>query len=616
MPSAQSELPRDRGEDRSLNSLSLGIRDLLGSYRSGHVSPPALIERLYERIAAHADRGIWITLLPREQALAQATALLAADPASLPLYGVPFAIKDNLDLAGTPTTAACPDFAYVPGASAHPVQRLMQAGAIPIGKTNMDQFATGLVGTRSPYGVCRNSFDRELIAGGSSSGSAVAVACGLVSFALGSDTAGSGRIPAAFNNIVGLKPTRGRLSPRGMVPICRSLDAVSIFALDAEDAATVCRAAEGFDPQEPYSRRLGAPSRLFAAPGLRFGVPRADELEFFGNREYHRLFQQSVAALEALGGCPVELAFAPLREVADLLYGGPWLAERHLVIESLLARKPSALHPVTREVIERGACYSAADAFRAQYRLEGLRRRCESIWEQVDVLVTPTAGTIYGIDEVESDPIRLNNSLGFYTNFVNLLDWSAVATPAGFTASGVPFGVTLQAPAWSDYPLLALAAKLQRRLTGYAGANALELADPGPFDWSEGHGTLQIAVCGAHLSGQPLNHQLRDRGAVQVASTVTAPVYRLYALAGGPPARPGLVRVERGGVPIEVEVWSLPQAALGGFAANIPSPLALGKVLLANGLEVCGFVCEGHAAATAEDISSFGGWRRYIASRR
>jgi len=596
----------------------LGLADLAAAYRERRTTPRAVVEELLARIAAHADLGIWITLLPRERVLEQADLLAGRDPASLPLYGVPFAIKDNIDLAQVATTAACEAFAYTPSQSAPVVQRLIDAGAIPIGKTNLDQFATGLVGTRSPYGVCRNSFDPEYISGGSSSGSAVAVALGLAGFALGTDTAGSGRVPAAFNNLIGLKPTCGRLSARGVVPACRTLDAVSILALTAEDAALICRIAEGFDAQDPYSRRPTQPARLaeFARGAFRFGVPDPGQLQFFGNDDYARLFADAVSHLERLGGQPVAIDLAPFLATGQLLYQGPWVAERYVVAEPLLKTNPDALLPVTRQIIDGGASPSAADAFRAQYRLQELRRATEPAWQQIDVLLTPTAGTMFRIAEVQADPVRLNSQLGIYTNFVNLLDLAAVAVPAGFTAAGLPFGVTLAAPAWSDYLLLQLAARLHRSIPATIGALPIALAPAPAFDWAALTDGVALAVCGAHLQGMALNHQLLERGAVLLERTVTAPSYRLYALPGGPPYRPGLVRVATQGAAIEVEVWSMPSAAFGSFVAGIPAPLAIGKLALGDGREVSGFLCESLATADAQDISAYGGWRAYQARRR
>jgi allophanate hydrolase len=574
---------------------------------------------LLERIRALPSRAIWINLVPADRLREQARALAARDPATLPLYGVPFAIKDNIDLAGVPTTAACPGFAYTPAQSAFVVQRLIDAGAMPIGKTNLDQFATGLVGTRSPFGACGNSFDPRYISGGSSSGSALAVALGLASFALGSDTAGSGRIPAAFNNLVGLKPTCGLLSPRGMVPACRTLDTISILSVSAEDAARVHRVAAGFDEAEPYSRAALAPAAAapwvgVARPAFRFGVPNPAQLRFFGNTEYPGLFAAAVARLGQLGGQAVTIDFAPFAETAALLYEGPWIAERYAAVESAL-RAGVELYPVTRSIIEGGAAPSAVQAFRAQYRLSQLRRTTGRVWRDIDVLVTPTAGTIFRIEEVEAEPLRLNSELGYYTNFMNLLDLAAVAVPAGFTAGGLPFGITLSAPAWSDEALLALAARVQQRDGATQGALPWPLLPETEFAWSTAGG-IELAVCGAHLEGLPLNGQLRERGAVLVARTKSAPHYRLYALPGGPPARPGMLRVASGGAAIEVEVWRVPSAAFGSFVAGVPAPLAIGKLELADGRQVCGFLCEAQAVGAALDITAHGGWRGYLAQAR
>ena len=464
---------------------SLAIADLAAAYREGRTTPRQIVRATYERVAAARNRGIWISLLPLERALEQAEALGACDPTTQPLYGIPFAVKDNMDLAGLPTTAACPAFAYSPQESAFAVSRLIKAGAIPIGKTNLDQFATGLVGTRSPYGACHNSFDPEFISGGSSAGSAVAVATGLVSFALGTDTAGSGRVPAAFNNLVGMKPSCGRLSIRGIVPACRTLDTVAILALTAEDAARVCSVAQGFDEEDPYSRRIAPPRRRvpWARGPFRFGVPRSEQLQFFGNEEYPRLFDAAVIQLQGLGGQPVRIDLAPFTEAGCLLYEGSWLAERYIVVEAVLRGARDALLPVTRQIIESGATLTATAAIHAEYRLQALRRACEHVWNDIDVLVTPTAGTIYRISAVEAEPVRLNTNLGYYTYFMNLLDLAGVAVPVGFTRAGLPFGMTLVGPAWSDFDLLALASRVQHQPIARLGAQELALPEEHDFTW-------------------------------------------------------------------------------------------------------------------------------------
>ncbi len=595
-----------------MNDPSLDIGKLRRLYRERVLTPGVLVEQLHARLAGDDPLCIWITRLTLEQLRAYARPLEGRDPASLPLYGIPFAIKDNIDLAGVPTSAGCTEYAYTPERSATVVQRLIDAGAIPVGKTNLDQFATGLNGTRSPYGACRNSFDPDYIAGGSSSGSAVATALGLVSFALGTDTAGSGRVPAAFNNLVGLKPTRGLVSSAGVVPACRTLDCVSLFALTAGDVQAVLDVAAGFDAHDPYSRHART-GRALSAAGFRFGVPPASQLEFFGNREYAALFDAAVARLTVLGGARVEIDFTPFLEAARLLYEGPWLAERYVAIRDFIESKPKALHPVTRAIIQQGRIPSASDAFKAMYRLAELRRAIEPILESVDVVVTPTAGTIYRVAELEDDPLRTNNNLGYYTNFMNLLDLAAVAVPAGFTQAGLPFGITLFAEAYRERALLALSARFEQALRLPLGATGRPRPPAEPAT-APPPGYMSVAVSGAHMRGLPLNSQLTERGGFLLESTRTAPQYRFYALPGGPPQRPGLVRVQDGGASIEVEIWALPLEHYGAFVAAIPSPLGIGSVVLVDGRIAQGFVCETCAVSGAEDITAFGGWRRYLSS--
>ncbi len=598
----------------SLDLATLGTR-----LRAAALTPVEVVDGVLQRIAARGDDKVWIHLLPRGELVARAEALAKDGAVGRPLYGIPFAIKDNIDLAGHPTTAACPDFAYRPRESARAVVLLEAAGAIAIGKCNLDQFATGLSGTRSPYGAPANAFDRETIAGGSSSGSAVAVAAGLVSFALGTDTAGSGRVPAAFNNVVGLKPTRGLLSSRGVVPACRSLDCVSILALTVEDAHDVLEIARGFDAADPFSKQP-EPARRPAIPGriagCRFGVPRPEQLEFFGNVAGAERFAELLRLIERLGGRLLEVDISPFLEAAHLLYGGPWVAERYAAIRDFVDKRPEALHPVTRQIIAGGAKPLAADAYLGYYRLKELRRLAEPLWERCHLLVTPTAGRSYGIAEMLADPVRLNNNLGYYTNFVNLLDLSALAIPAGFEAGGLPFGATLVAPAWCDEALATLGAELHRAEGLTLGATGLPLpparaAAPGH---SHPNGLVRVAVCGAHMSGLPLNHQLVERGGRLVRRCSTARHYRLYALPGGPPARPGLVRSAAGRA-IEVEVWELPAASFGSFVAGIAGPLGIGTLELEDGERVKGFLCEAYAAAEAEDITELVSWRRFLAAQ-
>lgn len=603
------------------------IPSLLRRYANGELTPSQMVEEVHAQIQNDPDH-VWIRTLPIETLRGYARAVEAKASANangmaaLPLYGIPFAIKDNIDLANVPTTAACPAFAYTPQRSAVIVQRLIDAGAIPIGKTNLDQFATGLNGTRSPYGACRNAFNPAYISGGSSSGSAVAVAKGLVCFSLGTDTAGSGRVPAAFNNIIGYKPTRGWLSTRGVVPACRSLDCVSIFAFTAAEAERILTVSAGYDPEDIYSRQRERQGLDFGLQRFRFGIPRKAQLQFFGNHESERLFDGAVASLQTLGGEAVEVDLAPFLETSRLLYEGPWIAERYAVIQQFFELHSEEVITPVRELIAGAQQYSAADAFNGLYHLRGLKRQADLTWAEVDCLLTPTAGTIYSIPAMREDPVRLNANLGYYTNFVNLLDYAAVAVPAGFQNDGLPFGITLAAPAHQDEPLLHLAGRIQRAYGLCLGATGIPLPKEDLAEKVSFQGALQelkpdqvrVAVCGAHLSGLPLNAQLTSRKARLIASTTTSPDYKLYALPGQPLCRPGMLRAEKGeqGIAIEVEVWELPAREFGSFVAGIPAPLGIGTVTLVNGNVVQGFLCERYAVADAVDISQFGGWRGYL----
>ncbi len=601
--------------------LSLDLTSLRAAYRERRVTPADVIAEVTRRIDIHNDPAVWIHRLSAKELQAHIDRITQRGWETQPLYGVPFAIKDNLDLAGVPTTAACPAFEYTPSASAFVVQRLLDAGAIPIGKTNLDQFATGLVGTRSPYGVPRNPFHLEMIPGGSSSGSAVATASGLVSFALGTDTAGSGRVPASFNNLVGLKPTRGWLSNRGLVPACRSLDCISIFALTVPDAAAVAAVAGVHDRDDAFSRR---PAAVFdpevtaqEPPPFRFGVPRAEQLSWFNDEANPRLYQEAIGRLTQLGGQRVTIDFAPFAATARLLYEGPWVSERWSVVREFQAKHPDALLPVTRAIIERGATPLAVDAFEAGYRLEELRHEVARAWETMDVLVLPTTPTIYTRDEVAADPVALNSRLGLYTNFANLLDTAALAVPVGLRPDGVPFGVTLFGPAWSDASLARLGRSLHDAAALTLGATGAPRPPqgaplPAPAVETLPAGWLPLAVVGAHLTGQPLNSQLTSRGARLWRKDRTAPCYQLFALAGTTPEKPGLRRVGSGkGSSIEVEIWMLPAVAWAEFVASVPLPHSIGQLYLADGSTVPGYHCEALALEGARDISRFGGWRRY-----
>ena len=583
-----------------MEDFRLDLAALKTAYDAGD-TPISVLERVFSRIEAGSLNPIWISLVPRDVVLARAAEVARGDREKLPLYGVPFAVKDNMDVAGLETTAGCPAFAYLAKETATVVLRLEAAGAILVGKTNMDQFATGLVGTRSPYGACASVYNADYISGGSSSGSAVAVASGLVSFSLGTDTAGSGRVPAAFNNLVGLKPTRGSLSTHGVVPACRTLDCVSIFARTATEAKQVFDAARGFDALDPYSRPSAG--RDGQAPWLggpfRFGVPRRDQWEFFGDAEAQRLFEASVLQLESLGGTAAEFDLRPFQEAAKLLYSGPWVAERLAALKPFFEVHAEEIHPIVRGIIEGGAKYSAVDCYEAQYRLEELRRQTDVFWANTDLMLLPTTGTTYTHAEVEAEPVRLNSNLGIYTNFVNLLDLAAIAVPAGFRPNGLPFGVSLIGPAQTDTALLAMAARMQQP------------SDPWPL--TSPPGCTLLAVVGAHLTGQPLNRQLTERGARLVSTTKTALGYRLYALPNTSPPKPGLVRAPGGEGPgMEVEVWAMPTAHFGSFVAEVPAPLGIGCLELADGSVVKGFICEPYALESAVEITQFGGWRAYL----
>jgi allophanate hydrolase len=589
--------------------LELRVDQISADVNAGRITAVTIATEALARIAAYAlvQPEVFIHRASDSEVLSQARAVDArvASGERLPLAGVPFAAKDNIDVEGMATTAACPSFAYHPQRSSTTVQRLLAAGAVCVGKTNLDQFATGLVGTRSPYGAPRCVFNREFVSGGSSSGSAVAVAAGLVAFALGTDTAGSGRIPAAFNGLIGLKPTRGRWSTHGVVPACRSLDCVTVLAASVNDAALVDAVVAGYDAADPFSRHAPAPPAL---PGtFRFGVPRAQQLQFFGDEAAARLYQEALSRVVAAGGTAVEVDIGALLQAAQLLYSGPWVAERTAAIEDFLRDRPGAIHPVVRAIIASGAGTTGAQVFRGQYELQALARQAETLWSVIDVLVMPTAPTIYRVSELLAEPVTLNSNLGLYTNFVNLLDMSAVAVPAGFRSNHTGFGITLIGKAFMDRPLLELA---QRYLD-----SSPALVSP-PLDLTPRASSVQLAVVGAHLSGMPLHWQLSARHARLVSATHTAAVYRLYAMTHATPPKPALIHAGGGGGggAIAVEVYELEMAAFGSFVAEIPPPLAIGSVVLADGSIVKGFIAEPRAMEGARDITSLGGWRAYIAS--
>ncbi|MFT0879127.1 allophanate hydrolase [Rhodopseudomonas sp. G2_2311] len=593
------------------------IATLHAAYAAG-TSPAEIIAATYRRIEAVADPGIFITLRPKHDVLADAAALGSFDPVTKPLWGVPFAVKDNIDVAGLPTTAGCPGFASTPNETAFAVQRLLDAGAILIGKTNLDQFATGLVGVRTPYPVPRNAIDPRYVPGGSSSGSAVAVSHGLVTFALGTDTAGSGRVPAALNNIVGLKPSLGSVSSRGMVPACRTLDTISVFAGTVDDAHAIYRVMATFDRTDPWSRPHPSAAAKPAGlpPGLRVGVPDTASRKFAGELQSERAFDLAVTDLATVVSAPARAVdLSPLFDVASLLYSGPWVAERYQAIRDVIETAPDLLHPVTRKILGSARAFSAADAFAGLYQLAELRRAADAIWSSVDVLMVPTYPRPRTVADLEVDPIGPNSELGTYTNFVNLLDLCALAVPSRFRADGFPSGVTLIAPSGRDHLLAALGQRLHAASDAPMGASSTKVPPPTEASTSVAANEIELVVVGAHLSGMPLNHELTSRGARFLRAVSTAPDYKLFALQGGPPFRPGLLRVAASeGVPIATEVWAISAEGFGSFVAGIPAPLGIGTTRLADGTTPKGFIVEAEGLKGATDISAFGGWRAYIKS--
>jgi allophanate hydrolase len=589
------------------------IAAIVAAHRAGTASPAQTIARSFARIRDHNDPAIFISLRDERQALAEAEALSAKDAAELPLYGVPVAVKDNIDVAGLPTTAACPAFTYMPAHDATAVARLRAAGAIVIGKTNLDQFATGLVGVRSPYGIPNNPMRGDLIPGGSSSGSAVAVSAGLVPLALGTDTAGSGRVPAMLNNVVGLKPSLGLVSTAGTVPACQTLDCVSVLSLTVDDAMTALAAMAGPDGADPYSRNRPLAQMAAFPKNLRLGVPRSGQLIFFGDKASEKAYGDAVRRWVALGATLVEFDLEPFYETARLLYEGPWVAERYLVIRDLLASSPDAIHPVTREIVIAGARLSAADTFAALYRLQALRKIADRAFAGLDALVLPTAPTAYSTAQVLANPIELNSRLGTYTNFVNLLDLCGLALPAAIRPDAIPFGITLLAPAGRDAQLASIGRVFHADTELPMGAGGAPQPPLAVLPAAVSGDEIAIAVVGAHLSGMALNGELDALGGRLLEAARTAPDYRLYALPTTPP-KPGMLRVEAGtGSSIELEVWALAAAAFGKFVAAVPPPLSIGTVRLADGRSVKGFIVEAADIDGARDISAFSGWRAFVA---
>eukprot|EP01088_Endostelium_zonatum_P016310 TRINITY_DN4362_c0_g1_i1.p1 TRINITY_DN4362_c0_g1~~TRINITY_DN4362_c0_g1_i1.p1 ORF type:complete len:655 (+),score=172.06 TRINITY_DN4362_c0_g1_i1:76-2040(+) len=618
---------------------SLQISSLHERYANGQLTVSSLVKDVQKRIQENGQDNVWIEHVRQEDLndrVAQLQSFVDQEPGGMnavlhryPLFGVPFGVKDNIDVASYPSTSACPDYKYHANESSPAVDKCIAAGAIFMGKQNLDQFATGLVGVRSPYGIPRNAINADYIPGGSSSGSAVSVSAGLVSFALATDTAGSGRVPGSMNNVVGLKPTRGMISNTGMIPACRSLDCMAIYALTADDAFSVYSISKGYDERDEYSRR--EPPAFLQTGGhyyhnfghileersltdfktIRFGVPDAKNLKFFGNTEgMEQVYREAVNKIAGIEGNikPREINFEPWSRVASVLYDGPWISERLSAIDQFYASHPNSLYPTTKAIMERGKDFSAVDTFKSMRKLEGLRRETEKCWDDIDVLIVPTASTVPTVKEVLADPIRINTNLGYYTNFTNLLDLCGIQVPAGFLPNGMPLGITLIAPAFNDSLLYRIAQIFQAATHLPLGNTGHYIQDKVPIRQDASGPVVQLAVVGAHLSGMQLNSQLTDLGAVLLKTTRTASSYRLVDLDG---KKPGLYRTPEGGSSVEVEVWGLPSDKMGRFIENVRSPLGIGNLELVDGTTVKGFVVEEYAAKQAKDITQYGGWRAY-----
>jgi len=587
------------------------IHDWQLAYQRGEFSIEQLIDLVKN---LDIQDNAWITLATTEQIREQISNLQQLNPHTAnpyqqyPLYGIPFAVKDNIDVEGFITTAACNALTLPATQDAELVKLLKQAGAIVIGKTNLDQFATGLVGTRSPYGIVENVFNPKYVSGGSSSGSASVVARGFVPFSLGTDTAGSGRVPAGFNNIVGLKPTKGRFSNFGLFPACKSIDCISIFALTVEDAEYVANLLEKYDARDGYSRKnpKTAPARFSSK--LNFAIPQV--LNFWGDQQSEHAFKQAIQLLTSFQAHITEIDFSAFEKLAAQLYQGPWVAERTAAVDDLIHQNQKDFDPTVLEIIKQGYQFTAIDAYNAEYLKQNLARTIQETLANFDALIVPTSPTIYTIEEVKLEPIKLNSQFGTYTNFTNLADLSALALPAGFRADGLPFGITLIAPAWHDAALAHFGKIWQNHLNLSLGATGRNLK-PHQSILAPSNHYIRLAVVGAHLTGMPLNFQLLTRDAVHIETTRTAHKYSLYELQGVIPPKPGLVRNESDGQAIVVELWDIPTARFGEFVAEIPAPLGIGNIELKDGRWVKGFICESYALTNAKNISHFGGWYVY-----
>ncbi|HEY5051183.1 MAG TPA: allophanate hydrolase, partial [Acidothermaceae bacterium] len=611
---AQHSLESPPNGDR-LGSLQLAV--LSAAYLSGALDPRELADVVHARASARLADNAWIHLRSAAELRDDATEILRRwpDRNDRPaLFGVPIAIKDNVDVAGLPTTAGCADFSYVPATSASLVRRLIDSGALIIGKTNLDQFATGLTGTRSPYGVCTSPFDNSRVTGGSSSGSALAVATGVVSVAIGTDTAGSGRVPAAFTNTVGLKPSRGLVSSRGIVPACRSLDCPSVFALSVADTWTVLQVIAGDDAEDAWTRPFPPlPAGVITPPARqRIGVPLRGQLSV--DADLAVAFASATATLANAGHTILDVDIEPFLLAGELMYDGPWVVERLTDLEQFFTKHPHSIHPVTRDVLSAAQEKTSTDVFRGIHELAELAQRTRSVWAEIDVLMLPTTVTWPTISAALADPHRVNKTLGRCTTFCNLLDLAAVAVPSALSDNGSPASVTLYGPSGTDSLLASVGAEFHAALHLPTGATSYYLADVPPSEVVAAPAavTTLLAVAGAHRRGHPLHDQLLALGATYSETTWTAAAYRMYALEGAGPRRPGLVRVDSGGEAIEVELFVVPVDMLGTLLTQIQAPLGLGRLTLADGRSVSGFLCEAYVATTTHDITKFGSWPAYL----
>ena len=592
-------------------NIALNISALHKAYAK-NIRPVQIIEQIYNRIDEVGDPNIFICLFSKEEVIRTVEALGEYNP-DLPLWGVPYVIKDNIDFAGKPTTAGCPEYAYIADKSAFVVKCLQEAGAVLLGKTNLDQFATGLVGVRTPYGAPLNALDTELVPGGSSSGSAVCVAHGIASFSLGTDTAGSGRVPAALNNIVGLKPTLGSISSTGVVPACRTLDTVSIFALTASDAYTVFSVAAKFDKTDSFAKSISTPSLVTPPKSLNIGIPSSKSIRFEDDKLQQQSFTETIKRFEENGAHILEVDFQPFYEIASMLYFGPWVAERFVAIEDLMDKDPDAVFHVTRKIIETANNFSAVDTFKGLYKLKQLIGELRPIINNCDLLCVPSIPTFVKLSDLELDPFGPNNLLGTYTNFVNLMDLCAISVPTATRVDGRPGSITLIAKAENDPEIAALACSVEAWGHRTLGATNWPVEQTNLQDATSDK-FICIAVCGAHLTGLPLNSSLTNLGARFLRSDRTAKEYKFYALPNSDVAKPGLIRSStKDGTSVSVELWEIPANNFGELIRTVPAPLCIGTIKLLDGTDVKGFLCEGFAADISEDISDIADWRAYLA---